>query len=53
LPLVALLLTTGVVYVWFGTRSRAALAVAVFLTLVGGVVIAGRYEHLARSRPLH
>ena len=33
--------------------SRPALALAVFLTLVGGIVIAGRYEHLARSRPLH
>jgi hypothetical protein len=53
LPLVALLITTGVVYGWLGTRSRSALAVAVFLTLLGGVVIAGRYEHLVRSRPLH
>ncbi len=53
LSLVALIMTGVVVYGWFGTRSRVAIGVAAFLTLLGGILIARRYERLARERPLH
>jgi hypothetical protein len=53
LSLVALLVTTAVVYGWFGTRSHVAIGLAAFLALLGGVVVGRRYERLARGRPLH
>jgi hypothetical protein len=53
LSIVALLMTTAVVYGWFGTRSDVAIGIAAFLALLGGVVVGRRYERLARGRPLH
>jgi len=53
LSLVALLMTAVVVYGWFGTRSRVAIGIAALLTLLGAILVARRYERLARERPLH
>jgi predicted DNA repair protein MutK len=50
---VSLLMTAVVVYGWFGTRSRVAIGTAALLTLLGAILIARRYERLARERPLH
>jgi hypothetical protein len=53
LPLVALGMTALVVYGWIGVRSPVAMATAASLTLLGGVLIAARYERLARGPRVH
>ena len=53
IPLVALGLTALVLLVLIGVRSPIAIAIAAFLTLLGGVLIAGRYERLARVPRVH
>jgi hypothetical protein len=53
IPIVAMLLTAAVISGWFGLRSGAAVGLEALFTLPAALLIARRYEHLARERPLH
>jgi hypothetical protein len=53
IPIVAMLLTAAVISGWFGLRSPAAVALETLFTLPAALLIARRYEHLARERPVH
>ena len=53
IPIVAMLVTAAVISGWFGLRSPAAVGLEALFTLPAALLIARRYEHLARERPLH
>jgi len=53
IPVVAMLLTAAVISGGFGLRSPGAVGLEALFTLPAALLIARRYEHLARERPLH
>jgi len=53
IPVVAMLVTASVISGWFGLRSPAAIGIEALFTLPAALLIARRYEHLARERALH
>ena len=53
IPVVAMLLSAAVISGWFGLRSPGAVGLEALFTLPAALLIARRYDHLARERPLH
>jgi hypothetical protein len=53
IPLVAMLTCAAVISGWFRLRSLGALGLEALFTLPAALLIARRYERLARGRPLH
>ena len=53
IPLVAMLTCAAVISGWFRLRSLGAVGLEAIFTLPAALLIARRYERLARGRPLH